>query len=234
MHMTRAGSSALPRVHVDTDGWTLLEDHVVDVEAVAVCFLVEGRNAWNSTWSRRYRGVAAAFPDVPSAKREAERRRKQGSVFTVSQRPALRFKGSTQDVLALHINTNRPFFSWCASDALDGAHRRLDLWEVASDLACNDYWQPEIHISDLLFYRIAGNLYLPALFRRRLLDHHSAAQGVDFLLAWWTSVNSIDRSAVYRARAAAHDRLKAQNVLSRPAPRAPDPRGTTELEFECR
>jgi hypothetical protein len=101
-------------------------DTLLTIVPKRVSLLVEGRNAWHSTWSRRYDIKAAMFSDHASACQEAETRRKQGSVFYVFDVPALLLFGlytscvvtdfhetnSFRGFLGFRKPTHHPVFGW--------------------------------------------------------------------------------------------------------------------------
>jgi hypothetical protein len=85
------------------------KDILIGIATKRVTLLVEGRNAWHSTWIRRYRGDAAMFTNQSSARDAAERRRKQGSVFYVFDTPALLLFGVRTTCIATDIHPENPF-----------------------------------------------------------------------------------------------------------------------------
>jgi hypothetical protein len=74
-----------------------------------VTLLVEGRNAWHSTWIREYQDNAVMFTNQSSARLAAEYRRKQGSVFYVFDAPALLLLSVHTNCIVTDFHTENPF-----------------------------------------------------------------------------------------------------------------------------
>src|SRR4051812_33340652 len=77
-----------------------------------VFVLVNSRNAWWGTTSRRFHRRAVMFTLLRSAWLEAERRRKQGTTFLVREVPALRVDTAGRSVLMTDFQTDEPFRMW--------------------------------------------------------------------------------------------------------------------------
>lgn len=81
---------------------------VTRVRAVSVLFLSNGRNAWHSTWVRRY-SSGSFFRDGRAVERAVDRRKTRGTVFYLKVLPALIFTYGARDFLVTEINTDEPF-----------------------------------------------------------------------------------------------------------------------------
>ncbi|MER7333649.1 MULTISPECIES: hypothetical protein [unclassified Micromonospora] len=84
-------------------------DVLIGIAPKRVTLLLEGRNAWHSTWIRSYEGSAAMFSEQRSARDAAERRRKQGSVFYVFDTPALLLFGVRTNCVVTDFHQDDPF-----------------------------------------------------------------------------------------------------------------------------
>ena len=78
-----------------------------DVGATTLYYLHNGRNAWHSRWVRQYT-EGCMHSDEQSAKASAERQRTQGSVFYISEIPALLCRCSAGVIAVTEINTTQP------------------------------------------------------------------------------------------------------------------------------
>lgn len=87
------------------------------LEEVRMCslyYLHNGRNAWHSTWVKQY-SEGCMHSDERSAKESVERKRTQGSVFYISQLPALLFRSKSGLLAVTEINTLHPFSGYSAN-----------------------------------------------------------------------------------------------------------------------
>ena len=78
---------------------------VKNVRTVSVFFTTTGRNAWHSTWVKRY-APGCMHTTYESARSYCERRRVQGTVFYVSELPSLAFITSTSALIVSEINSD--------------------------------------------------------------------------------------------------------------------------------
>ena len=90
------------------------------VRAVAVLFLSNGRNAWHSTWIRRY-SHGSFFRDGRAVEGAVDKRKTRGTVFYLKVLPALMFSYGARHFLVTEINTDEPF-------------RHVDLYEARYNL----------------------------------------------------------------------------------------------------
>lgn len=86
----------------------ILEGSLDSVISAVLYYVFIGRNAWHSTWVTQY-SVGCMHLELGSAKRHAESRRVQGSVFNIRQIPALTLCGSNGLIFVTQINTTTPF-----------------------------------------------------------------------------------------------------------------------------
>lgn len=78
------------------------------VRAVAVHFLSYGRNAWHSTWIRRY-SVGDFAREGRAVQRKVDERRGPGTVFYLTVLPAIQVDFGSRKFVVTEINTNEPF-----------------------------------------------------------------------------------------------------------------------------
>ena len=105
-----------PLVRLGTAGRSGPDFLITYVDVARVFYLQYNRNAWNSTWIGRYYPDTVSF-SAESLKKVAERRRVQGSVFSIRELPCLLMSGSRSSLIVLSVlNQHRPF----NNDALSG------------------------------------------------------------------------------------------------------------------
>ena len=82
-------------------------DSVKKIEAGKTFHVVEGRNAWHSTWVVQYQ-KNSFYTSLPSAKEYAENIRKSGSVFTIVERPCLVIRSHKKTTIVTELNHSSP------------------------------------------------------------------------------------------------------------------------------
>jgi len=94
--------------YLETDEAIKYEDEEFsECKAVKLYYVIYGRNAWNSTWVTKY-FPGCMNPSFDTAKRVAEKKRVQGSVFYIRELPALQFINNKLSLFITEINTNIP------------------------------------------------------------------------------------------------------------------------------
>ena len=88
-------------------------EHIRQLSARYLYFVVGGRNAWHSTWISRY-SPGSMHLTFSSAAAHAERSRVQGTVFTIQQLPALEFVAEAGRVYVTQINEATPLRAYSA------------------------------------------------------------------------------------------------------------------------
>ena len=86
------------------------------IKAVKIYFCFYGRNSWNSAWVHKYK-TNCMHLTLDSAKNYAETNRVQGSVFNITELPALQFDGGNYPIFVTQINEKIPLKDYSA-DAL--------------------------------------------------------------------------------------------------------------------
>jgi len=79
------------------------DDHFCECRAVKVYFLIYGRNAWNTTWIQKY-STGCMHSSLSAAKLAAEKKRVQGSVFSIEELPAIQFINPERSIIITEIN----------------------------------------------------------------------------------------------------------------------------------
>jgi len=88
-------------------------DRVLDVRPTRVLDLVRGRNAWHSTWVSHYFSGSEVFTEFVDASDAARNMRRQGSVFYITEYPALYMRTLEYGVLVIdRAGGWRPFATW--------------------------------------------------------------------------------------------------------------------------
>ena len=136
------------------------------------CFLgkifevVEGRNAWQATWNQNY-FMDKFYPSRAAACGWVEGRRKRGSTWTISERPAIVAAGSDNAVILASMDAH-PFQGW---KPVKGQKMTLmGLFE-------------SFHLSYArIFIVCSKDLALPA--RLPFCSHKSHSLGGDWGLSW--------------------------------------------------
>lgn len=90
----------------------LLDTPVAYIRRSDIHLLTARRNAWNSTMLNHYRTIEPTFSNVGSAWNAAERRRKPGTYFEISEERSLVFDLAVFSLVVTHVNAFSPFSSW--------------------------------------------------------------------------------------------------------------------------
>lgn len=78
----------------------LYYEGIEERDIACLYYLIEGRNAWHSTWTNWYRD-GCMHTTLDAAKMSAERQRKPGSKFYIREIPALVLKSESSILLLL-------------------------------------------------------------------------------------------------------------------------------------
>ena len=85
-----------------------LDERILTRKLYSAFFLSDGRNAWHSTWVRRYL-QDCLHTDFGTAREAAERHRTNGSVFYITEIPALVICTTNSMIFVVQINRHQPF-----------------------------------------------------------------------------------------------------------------------------
>jgi hypothetical protein len=88
-------------------------DRLIGIEAVNIWYCSYGRNAWNSTWIKRYVPGCMQITEE-GAEQRAEYTRNNGNVHYLVEKPALRFVGRHHSLIVTQINTDTPLREYSA------------------------------------------------------------------------------------------------------------------------
>lgn len=100
------GNEFIQRPLAFTDEYELAYSEIFSVKLIKAYFLSQGHNAWWGTWSSRYTNNKSIHLTLQSAKKQAERTRVQGRVFTISEIPTLCFYTKEKLIFVSGINDN--------------------------------------------------------------------------------------------------------------------------------
>ena len=138
-----------------------------DVRLSTAWHIVEGRNAWHSTWNSTFSPKAFALsPETLKAK--CEKLRTQGSVFSICATP-LAMMNSEKEIFGLTpVNEEGP-------SAYERANTRLD---------CNDFFENFQYFDSnwLRIFRFNGNAKLMIGYKPQ--DFRSFSNGSHYHLGW--------------------------------------------------
>lgn len=102
------------------------------VAATKIFYCFYGRNAWHSTWVQKY-STDCMYLTAESAQAHAERKRVQGSVFYVTELPAIELDVGSFRVFITQINTSCPLREYRCKAVKTSAAAGKQLIEGARD-----------------------------------------------------------------------------------------------------
>lgn len=97
--------------------------YVEQVGAACIYYVQDGRNAWHSTWVRRYYSDTFHL-SLFAAQRAAEVLRVQGSVFRLVTLPVVHFKTSSASLLVSELHVQCPLLHFRPALSRERADRR--------------------------------------------------------------------------------------------------------------
>ena len=92
---------------------TLEQRKIFSAKLIKIYYLSEGRNAWWSTWCTTFEKNGSFHTSLISAKRHAESRRVQGTVFTIEEIPAICLYTTDGLIVIASINSQHIPFILC-------------------------------------------------------------------------------------------------------------------------
>jgi hypothetical protein len=185
-------------------------DRISGIEPIRIFYCHHGRNAWHSTWVKKYVHFCMSLT-FDKAKARAEELRKQGSVFYIRELPALLLRGQEYWLAVTQINCDTPLQGYCprlgeGNPSADRLARRLTFGVSFEDAAASfksgsPYWQvapPRDNSVVVVFYpsdpRLAPNP-LP-LGGAKLKAWKSCSSGPDYQLGWNEDKNPLSTRAI--------------------------------------
>jgi hypothetical protein len=131
----------------------LLQSPLLDLRVGRAFLLTKGRNAWHSTWIRRYQGSHAVHGTLDEAKRDAESKRGPGNVFYIRETPVLALDiedmpSFERTIVLTDFYADDPFAKWSRHEA--GSILELDtpIGAVLNAFSAEGAWlhpQPNPH-----------------------------------------------------------------------------------------
>lgn len=192
---------------------------VLEVGAAQVAVLCWGRNAWHTTWISRYNGNAVIYPTVEAAKRAAEPRRRQGTVFYIREVPGIILRCEGGSALLVDLDREQPFLKWAplGMEPLGPVRAGWPLLLLLNRFNNRrGHWAgvvPSEH--RLLVGSVDEALELPPMPRSKPLRVLvSTPQGAGWPLAWTATTGSIKRKGVNTAVAALQDIVLSEAELA--------------------
>lgn len=192
-------SPNLSNLRASSDPW-------LEVRSVLLYFVVAGRNAWWSTWIRRY-SEGSLHHSLASAKAYCEGRRVQGTRFYIEELPSLALVGSSMCLLVSQINTEQPL------EALDyGVLRELHNLVGVDTLSLHQLvrvfsrtsrvWSPALPAKDSLLLVTADSStgLEPCSGNQRPQQWRSRSLGPHYYLKWLTETGTCKTESVVAAK----------------------------------
>lgn len=184
---------------------------VTSARAVLLYHSIYGRNAWHSTWVRKY-SEGSITTTLKDAKNYAERGRKPGSQFSIIELPAVEILSNEDTFFIVHINTQSPFKGCMTKKALDGLKNKTGATKPGflrsgSCLAqalytltpLSPYWTENPGPKNSIIILNGSEDEKPSsLPSRKLIEWQSKTFGKKFYLGWTPLTNSRGSSAVKR------------------------------------
>ena len=181
---------------------------VASFRPCVIYYITTGRNAWHSTWIQRY-SKGCMHTTIQSAKRHAEKLRTQGTVFTITEYPALQIITASGHIIITQINTKRPLADYSpdavraqppqGAELIDGARDNyLIEGAIASSVVlsfdCSSrFWRKPPPRKNSLIVTASSDAALKVMIltQRKLQAWSSYSNGSGYLLGWRERENNI-------------------------------------------
>lgn len=119
----------------------LLSAPLLGVKPARLYVVIRGRNAWHSTWVQNYSGPSALSASFVAAMAHAERKRKQGSVFYISEVPGIALQSEEGPVALVDFHSRNCFGKWDASIGADYLELGTPIGAVLRSLGPYGHWR---------------------------------------------------------------------------------------------
>lgn len=171
-----------------------------------IYYVYTGRNAWHSTWVTRYEN-GCMHKNLIFAKEYAERRRKRGTVFYITQLPCLTFRTKKECLLVTEINNKIPLSGFSldamASDDIKDSHLKFGspIDGVVKSFHPNSiFWetQPNPKDSIIILSCKDPSLSVEKVNSDKLLAYESFSNGGKYYLGWNDINSNLDRAGILR------------------------------------
>lgn len=201
---TRCSDEPLSRIAETSASLRYRDMEIKAVRPVRIFFCSRGRNAWHSTWIRRY-SKKSMHSTAKSAFESAEEQRGPGNVFYVRELPALRVNLADVSILITEINSTVPM-NWCLSGphwvkALTSGQPFMRLIELCLERKSAEASEYE----NLILFTVKRDLYLSQISKghEELHNWKSTAISARRYLNWDLQAETTDGSAALRIAQAA-------------------------------
>lgn len=140
-----------------------------------VIYAVDGRNAWYNTWVKRYYPSTYSL-SLEDTKRMVEKKRVQGSTWSIKEVPAIAFIGHNYALLVTQINTNDILKKYPFTDAIQPSIDKIA-----------DCFEPEDYNDDII--RLISKQPDQIQKAKQFATYKSYSIGRDYYLRWESSQN---------------------------------------------
>jgi hypothetical protein len=179
------------------------EEKITECRAVRLFYLIYGRNAWHETWVTKYFDGCMS-PSLDATKKTAEQKRVQGSVFYISEIPALQFISARLSILVTEINSVQPL-QYCQEFHDDMVISPKSVYDHFSPAKANSIirlgWKKsQLKQTTEGLRRISYNLYDMQTLSPSdsFKKYKSFSQGKEHCLGWNEINHNMSQSAVKR------------------------------------
>ncbi|WP_156821569.1 hypothetical protein [Halomonas smyrnensis] len=203
-------------------------DTVTKIEKGKTFHVIEGRNAWHSTWVVTYQ-ANSFYSSLPAAKEYAESIRKSGSVFTVVERPCLIIRSQKKTTIVTELNHDTPLASHILGRDLesipkhtieDYRERSLFLPDFIKGFMHTSFgWDRKITEKNLLIMQHENPRIKINRLNEPLKATRSKSHGGDYFLSWHenninTSNKPVSRLSENIAHLLSEDFTPKENIKS--------------------
>lgn len=188
---------------METINWSqhqeLMHAELLGVKPTLLYVVVRGRNAWNSTWVRNYRGPSALIESLTGAKRYAEKSRSQGNVFYIREVPGLALQTEQGPLALVEFHSDNCFAKWDFDSGVDALRLGTPMASVLGALGPEGKWRkPRPSKHSFISGRANWRSLAPLPARRPLVSWTSKAVGANYYLQWRQSSSTYTRQGINR------------------------------------
>lgn len=192
----------------------LARSQIISIEAGIIYYVKTGRNAWHSTWVQQYSN-GCMHGSQSSARQYAEKRRTQGTVFTIKELPSLVLQSTKGAVFVTQINTTTPLLDYSAeaireqprlgSKLIEGARNNYLVKGATIGSAAlsfdwsSRFWRtpPPKRNSVIIVASADTTEVIKTLGRKALQGLSSYSNGGGYLLGWQGQENFVSSEGVF-------------------------------------
>ena len=191
-----------------------LSEPIEKIRLVKTYYVIEGRNAWHSTWVQKYIHLKSFYANLKDARKFAELNRKPGSVFYINVIPGILIKTEKCNALVTQINSQSPFSKYSLERVEDDKsltkpleHPRLKVFlrkGVPLNIALRSFdprgqnWlsRQSTFNNIIVEYGYEEDLSWDDFGVGDAAKFRSYSQGSYYLLGWKPSKDGVDASAI--------------------------------------